>query len=266
MRGWRKAERFAALGRLAASVGHEINNPLAYVSMNVDLAVTQLEQFVERADRSAASADLANLPSLFRECRVGLDRIRDVVKDLQKLSRQAEVRRETFSLNDLLDESLAMARNQVEHRARVRKLYGEVHAVVGDRSALGQVLLNLILNAAQALPEGQAESNEITLKTYMRGANVDLEVADTGALVTPRFRTSSTLSSPPSRSARGRGWGWPSLAGSSPITEAESTSRASSAGGRCFGSLSRSPSHPPEKRPATGSERASDRSLGPESW
>jgi signal transduction histidine kinase len=186
LRRLEEAERFAALGRLAASVGHEINNPLAYVSMNVDLAVTQLEQFFGRAHRSTATAGLANLPSLFRECRVGLDRIRDVVKDLQRLSRQGEVRRETFSLNDLLDESLAMARNQVEHRARVRKLYGEVHAVVGDRSALGQVLLNLILNAAQALPEGQAESNEITLRTYMQGANVAVEVADTGAGIPPQ--------------------------------------------------------------------------------
>ncbi|HTB56275.1 MAG TPA: response regulator [Polyangia bacterium] len=185
LRRLEEAERFAALGRLAASVGHEINNPLAYVSMNVDLAVSQLEEFVGRADRSAAVAGLANLPSLFRECRVGLDRIRDVVKDLQRLSRQAEVRRETFSLNDLLDESLAMARNQVEHRARVRKLYGEVHAVVGDRSAFGQVLLNLILNAAQAIPEGRAERNEITLRTYMQGGDVAVEIGDTGAGIPP---------------------------------------------------------------------------------
>ena len=113
-----------------------------------------------------------DLPSLFRECRVGLDRIRDVVKDLQRLSRQSEVGRETFSVNDLLNESLAMARNQIEHRARLRKLYGEVHSVFGDRSALGQVLLNLLLNAAQAVPEGHADSTEITLRTYMEGATV----------------------------------------------------------------------------------------------
>jgi signal transduction histidine kinase len=186
LRRLEEAERFAALGRLAASVGHEINNPLAYVSMNVDLAVSQLEQFLGRADEGAASAGLTSLPSLFRECRVGLDRIRDVVKDLQRLSRQAEVRRETFSLNELLDESLAMARNQVEHRARVRKLYGEIDAVVGDRSALGQVLLNLILNATQALPEGRADSNEITLRTYMQGAIVTVEVGDTGAGIPPQ--------------------------------------------------------------------------------
>jgi two-component system cell cycle sensor histidine kinase/response regulator CckA len=186
LRRLEEAERFAALGRLAASVGHEINNPLAYVSMNVDLAVTELEQFLGRGGVGAGSAGIADLPSLFRECRVGLDRIRDVVRDLQRLSRQSEVRRETLSLNDLLDESLAMARNQVEHRARLRKLYGEVHPVVGDRSALGQVLLNLLLNATQALPDGQADSNEITLRTYMQGATVVVEVGDTGAGISPQ--------------------------------------------------------------------------------
>jgi two-component system cell cycle sensor histidine kinase/response regulator CckA len=187
LRRLEEAERFAALGRLAASVGHEINNPLAYVSMNVDLAAAQLDRFLGRDVRGAVSpAGLANLPGLFRECRVGLDRIRDVVKDLQRLSRQSEVTRETFSLNDLLDESLAMARNQVEHRARVRKLYGEVHAVVGERSALGQVLLNLILNAAQALPEGHADTNEITLRTSTQGATVTVEVSDTGAGIPPQ--------------------------------------------------------------------------------
>jgi signal transduction histidine kinase len=186
LRRLEEAERFAALGRLAASVGHEINNPLAYVSMNVDLAVTQLQQCVGHGDADARSAGLAMLPSLFQECRVGLDRIRDVVKDLQRLSRQSEVRRETFSLNDLLEESLAMARNQVEHRARVRKVYGQIDDVVGDRSALGQVLLNLILNASQALPEGRAESNEVTLKTYMDGGIVAVEVGDTGAGISPQ--------------------------------------------------------------------------------
>ncbi len=186
LRRLEEAERFAALGRLAASVGHEINNPLAYVSMNVDVAVNHLDGVLGRGRSAVDSARLASLPGLFQECRVGLDRIRDVVKDLQRLSRQSEVRRVAFSLNELLDESLSMARHQVEHRARVRRLYGEIDAVVGDWSALGQVLLNLILNASQALPEGCADRNEVTLRTYMEGPTVTVEVGDTGAGISPQ--------------------------------------------------------------------------------
>ncbi len=182
-----EAERFAALGRLAASVGHEINNPLAYVSMNIDMAVTDLDRFLGRDfTGAAASEELATMPTLLRECRVGLDRIRDVVKDLQRLSRRSDVRREKFSINDLLDESLAMARNQVEHRARVQKEYADVAGVVGDRSALGQVLLNLVLNAAQALPEGRAGENVVTLRTYERDGHVQVEIGDTGAGISPQ--------------------------------------------------------------------------------
>ncbi|HVV49912.1 MAG TPA: response regulator [Polyangia bacterium] len=182
-----EAERFAALGRLAASVGHEINNPLAYVSMNIDMAATDLDRFLGRDfTGAAASEELATMPTLLRECRVGLDRIRDVVKDLQRLSRRSDVRREKFSINDLLDESLAMARNQVDHRARVQKEYADVAGVVGDRSALGQVLLNLVLNAAQAVPEGRAGENVVTLRTYERNGHVQVEIGDTGAGISPQ--------------------------------------------------------------------------------
>jgi signal transduction histidine kinase len=180
-----EAERFAALGRLAASVGHEINNPLAYVAMNVEQAMGEVDRFF--ADLPSSAPLLPSLPVLLRECRVGLDRIRDVVRDLQRLSRRAEVRRETFSIDDLLDESLAMARNQVEHRARVRKQYNEGLRIHGDRSALGQVVLNLILNAAQALPDGRAETNAVTLTTYARDGHVHVEVSDTGAGISPQI-------------------------------------------------------------------------------
>jgi signal transduction histidine kinase len=179
-----EAERFAALGRLAASVGHEINNPLAYVSMNVDLVTQHVGRLIERRPHSD---DLEALPSMLADCRVGLDRIRDVVKDLQHLSRQGRPKREPFVVNDLLEESLAMARNHIQHRAQVRKDYGLLPPIVGDRSAIGQVLLNLLLNAAQALPEGRAEHNAITLRTSADGESMTIEVEDTGAGIPPHL-------------------------------------------------------------------------------
>jgi CheY-like chemotaxis protein len=117
---------------------------------------------------------------MLKECRVGVDRIRDIVKDLQRLSRKPEQARETFSLNALLDESLAMARNHVQHRATVHKNYADIPMFVGDRAAIGQVLLNLILNAAQSLPDGRADSNRVTLRTLAAEGALIVEVCDTG--------------------------------------------------------------------------------------
>jgi signal transduction histidine kinase len=173
-----EAERFAALGRLASSVGHEINNPLAYVSMNLDLVAIQVNRYT--TDVVGASQELADVRMMLKECRVGIDRIRDIVKDLQRLSRRPDAARATFSLNALLDESLALARNHVQHRATVQKDYGDLPMIVGDRAALGQVLLNLILNAAQSLPDGRADINRITLRTLASDGGVAIEVHDTG--------------------------------------------------------------------------------------
>jgi signal transduction histidine kinase len=183
-----EAERFAALGRLAAGVGHEINNPLTYVSMNVELVVSELDLWLAQDVggsgffRSMPSPQkLASFREMLDESRGGLRRIRDVVKNLQNLSRPPGGKHELFSLNELLDESLAMARNHVEHRATVVKSYGTLPALSGDRSALGQVFLNLLLNAAQAMPDGRADQNEIAVTTSALEGEVAIDIRDTGA-------------------------------------------------------------------------------------
>ncbi len=147
--------------------------------MNLDMVSLQINRCL--MDDLGWSEDLSSLPVMLAECRTGVDRIRDIVKDLQGLSRKSTAVRQRFSLNALVDESLAMAHNHVRHRARVRKEYGAVSAVLGDRSAMGQVLLNLILNAAQSLPEGRADANEIVLRTAEEAGHVTVEVSDTGA-------------------------------------------------------------------------------------
>jgi signal transduction histidine kinase len=187
-----EAERFAALGRLAAGVGHEINNPLTYVSMNVDLVANELALWLAKQRQGAMSPGLAPSPQrlatlceMLSETRNGLLRIRDVVKNLQSLSRPPDAKRQLFSLNELLDESLAMARNHIEHRATVIKRYGILPPIEADRSAIGQVVLNLLLNAAQALPEGRAHENEIALTTSVLGGELAIDIRDSGAGIPP---------------------------------------------------------------------------------
>jgi signal transduction histidine kinase len=173
-----EAERFAAVGRLAASIGHQIDKPLAYVSLNLDVLASQIKRYFD--DHAEALVALPAVPLMFNQCRGSLNRTREVVKGLQTLSVKSGVTRERLSLNELLDQSLEIARIAARYRATVRKEYGDIPPVVGERSALGQVFLNLILNAAHALPAGRADGREITLRTYVVGDHVTAEVRDQG--------------------------------------------------------------------------------------
>jgi signal transduction histidine kinase len=176
-----EAERFAALGRLAAVVGHEINNPLAYVTINVGLVHDDVDGLLGRAAADPAlREELERVRAMLDDCRTGLDRMRDIVKNLQSLSRTPEVRHEPFSLNDILDESLSMARHHLERRATLIKDYGVLPPFVGNRSAMGQVFLNLLINAAQAIPGGRAATNRVVLTTTATGGEVTIEIRDTG--------------------------------------------------------------------------------------
>ncbi|HEY8946224.1 MAG TPA: ATP-binding protein, partial [Polyangiaceae bacterium] len=129
-------------------------------------------------------------------------RIRDIVRDLKLLSRGEDERRDAVDILGVLESSLNMARVEIRYRASVVKDFSPVPPVLGNESRLGQVFLNLFVNAAQALPEGRAETNVIRVSTAL-GADgrVQVEVRDNGSgmspevvrrLFTPFFTTKPT--------------------------------------------------------------------------
>lgn len=161
------SERMASLGTLAAGVAHEINNPLAVVLANLDFALDGL------VDPERAVA--------LREAREAADRVRLIVRDLKILSRPAEDERGPVDVRLVLDATIRMARNEIRHRAELVRVDAEVPLVDGSEARLGQVFLNLIMNAAQAIPVGSARSHTIRVATSTdaRG-NAVVEVSDTG--------------------------------------------------------------------------------------
>jgi CheY-like chemotaxis protein len=179
----------ASVGLLAAGVAHEINNPLSAVLSNLDLASEELGQ-------------LSAPPVLVEEladARVAARRIRDIVRDLKMFSRAGDDASGAVDIHRVLDSTLRMASNEIRHRARVVRRFGPVPLVDANESKLGQVFLNLIVNAAQSIPEGHVEHNEIALSTQLGSDNrVVIEVKDTGSgmtadvmhqLFTPFFTT-----------------------------------------------------------------------------
>ncbi len=183
------SERMASAGMLAAGVAHEINNPLGVAMANVEFAV-EIISGLEAAngptgvpeDRAHRDRLVATLDEPLREAREALTRIRDIVRDVKLFSRPHDDATIAVDVRRVLDSSTRMAWNEIRHRARLVKDYGDVPMVSANESRLGQVLLNLVVNSAQAIAEGQADTNEIRVSTWTaEDGQVCIDVSDTGA-------------------------------------------------------------------------------------
>jgi PAS domain S-box-containing protein len=171
------AERIAAVGTLAAGVGHEINNPLAYLMLNLE----GLAQSLARGSEGVADAH-----SQLEGAREGAERIRVIVRDLKVFSRQEGEERAMLDVNSVVVPALRMAAHAVRPRARLVEEFGHPPRVMGSEARLGQVMLNLLVNALQAIPEGNPERHEVRVRTGRDDTGRALvEVSDTGCGMSP---------------------------------------------------------------------------------
>ncbi|HEX8438093.1 ATP-binding protein [Archangium sp.] len=179
-----QSEKLAVVGQLAAGVGHEINNPLAFVSGNLHVAVEQIALLSREMDGPASERLRETLQAL-EEARRGAERIHTIVKDLRTLARADETRLVPVDVHAALEFSLTLAMPHLRHKAQVERQLGKVPAVRANEAKLGQVFLNLLINAAQAIPEGDPLNHRVTLVTRLEGTRVVVEVRDTGKGMTP---------------------------------------------------------------------------------
>lgn len=187
------SDRMASAGMLAAGVAHEINNPLAVAVANVDYTADALARLVAEAHAFATDGSrddrqgwngwqrLSALDEALRDASEGLHRIRDIVADVKLFSRPHDNPGGALDIRRVVDSSIRMAWNEIRHRATLVKTLQEVPLVEANESRLGQVLLNLIVNAAQALPEGHADVHHIRIETRTSDEGWAIaEVSDTG--------------------------------------------------------------------------------------
>jgi signal transduction histidine kinase len=189
------SERMASAGTLAAGVAHEINNPLAVLIGNLEFVTDLLARLGADARRRETTsrvselndewiawlgARLVDADEPLRDARDALERIREIVRDVKLFSRPQENDHRGVDVRRVIESSLRMASNEIKHRATLVTDYGDVPLVLANEARIGQVLLNLIVNAAQSMPAGRASKNEIRLTTRARDGYVIVEVRDTG--------------------------------------------------------------------------------------
>jgi signal transduction histidine kinase len=178
------ADRMASIGVLAAGVAHEINNPLGTVVAELDMAL----------EDTAGQAVHQGLV-LAREAA---DRVKLIVRDLKTLSRGETDDLSAIDVVAALESALRMAGAHTRTRAVVERQLIPVPRVIGNAARVGQVFLNLLLNAADALPDRDPGLNRIVVRTRSDEGNVIAEVTDNGSgmpvsvrerLFTPFFTT-----------------------------------------------------------------------------
>ncbi len=169
------ADRMASVGTLAAGVAHEINNPLAYVLANIAYALEEMRE-------SSDAERLADARAALEEARDGAGRMREIVRDLKTFSRSDDESHGLIEVDRVLQSALNMVRNEIRHRAHLSADFGPTPRVEGNDSRLAQVFVNLLVNATQAIPEGDVVSNQIGVSTRT-GADgrAIIEIRDTGA-------------------------------------------------------------------------------------
>jgi PAS domain S-box-containing protein len=177
------AERMASVGTLAAGVAHEINNPLAYVSSNL----SYLRELM--AQPALPPEQLPEVREVVAEALQGAERVCAIVRDLRTFARSDEDGHAPVDVARVVDGALRLVRNELTHRARVSCSVEPVPHVLGNEVRLSQVIVNLLVNAIQALPERPADENRIRLSLRAsRPGQVELEVSDNGRGMSPEVQ------------------------------------------------------------------------------
>ncbi|MBZ0165756.1 MAG: PAS domain S-box protein, partial [Candidatus Omnitrophica bacterium] len=205
-----QSEKLASIGHLAAGVAHEINNPMGFIGGNIDAlddymsiykeiweVVESLKKSIEKQDWKTAESHveamiklekdvnlefvLNDIDNLIRESKVGVDRVRKIVLDLRTFARDDGGEKELIKVESVIDSVLSIVQSEIKFKLRLKKIYGDTPEIKCFSQKLGQVFINLLINAAQAVDD----VGDLYLKTYCQEGMVCVEVRDTGKGIEP---------------------------------------------------------------------------------
>jgi two-component system, NtrC family, sensor kinase len=181
------SERMGAIGLFATGIVHEITNPLVYITANTAFVRnTLLSQPRDTFGRYQVSQDTAKeMEEALLDVRNGAIRIQEIMTDMRSLSRRDPEEKERFDVNKAINSAFRIARPTLGYKAKLTTELGDDLTVVGSSGQLSQVVLNLLVNAAQALESAATTDGKITVCSRREGAKILVEVIDNGPGIPP---------------------------------------------------------------------------------
>jgi CheY-like chemotaxis protein len=168
-------ERLATMGRLAAGVAHEVNNPLTFAMLNLEGVTRAL------ASGTAGEEQRPRLLEMLGHIQTGLERVSRVVQDMRTISRVDAPPTSSVSVGRVITYAASVAAPEARTRAMLDVDVPDALYVRGDEARLGQVFVNLLMNAAQSIPEGEPAANRVEVRAKRLGDEVEVTVVDTGS-------------------------------------------------------------------------------------
>ncbi|MBI4309911.1 MAG: GHKL domain-containing protein [Candidatus Omnitrophica bacterium] len=206
-----QSEKMAAVGQLAAGVAHEINNPVGFISNNIEMLeqyttdYTKILRMVENLQKSIEEENMEKAKSivkamsqfeqeinldyiindtgkLLQYTQRGIERIQKIVMDLRTFAREDHGAIDFVKIEEVIDSILSIVQNELKYKAELKKNYGDTPLVKCNTQRVGQVFINLLVNAIQAIEKKGA----IEVKTYKEDGHVCVDVRDTGKGIEPK--------------------------------------------------------------------------------
>lgn len=209
-----QSEKFSAIGQLAAGIAHEINNPIGFINSNMQTleqyvahysgllkTLNDIEKAFQQNDAQKISEIISrwkkirqevnfefireDITKLIKESQEGAEKIRKIVLDLRDFARPDKGVTDLVNMEGLIESVLNVVWNEIKYKAELKREYGKVPPISCDPQKIGQVLMGILINAAQSI-KGKGV---ISIKTYMDGEHVLIDVTDTGCGIPPEHVT-----------------------------------------------------------------------------
>lgn len=170
------ADRLVTMGTLAAGLAHELRGPLTYISGNLVL----LEESIAELDGATFEDARSELLEMLHDSKTGAKSMEEIVAGVRTFSRSGDLDPVEVDLVRVIETARRIAHSEIKYRATLEVELGDLPTVRGREGQLGQVFLNLLVNAAQALEKGDSSNNRIAVRASSSDTHVVVEISDTG--------------------------------------------------------------------------------------